>query len=633
MAKKLYSTYILLGINFLVFALLSLQQQSLMFNTNADVLAILDAGGNLNPMTMGGQPWRIITSMFLHYGIIHLVVNMYALYSMGVVLEPAIGTVRFTLVYYFCGITSGFASLALNVYVISAGASGALFGLYGYRLGAELVSSFKNPQQLKIVFFNFVFFVVANAVLTGVFNVDLWGHLGGLIAGFALAIGQFRFRLLLKNYMLALAFVPLCLLYFLLPLDQLRYYNIFQRVLVNERKTNQVYDSPLNDGQLRDSLVNIKSEWDSILYSFTGLKRVLEILRGDTSAMKQYIKLHRKETDYRLALIEKESYVYIDSLEVVNTKFDSIPSFKYHLNYHPVLPVENEEDTASSSSALKSKRLFFDVHWKETNDPSGATFYRVGQTDSAGRWQGAVRDYFRNGVVQMKGTYKDNMKSGIFIYYSDHGTYSSAGRYDKEQSIGKWETYYWNGKLKEEIYYDNRTFVRNVFDSLGRPQVVNGNGKVTDWYSNGQIAQTGSYKDGRKDGDWYGYHPDGTAYFKEAYHDNKLLKGVSFDKDGRRYVYDELSFYAYPVNGMGAFKTYVERNIIRPTLQNGGGSVKVLFNVGFSGDMWDFVIMKGISPECDAEAIRLIKEGPPWRSGLLHGHVPQPSQGYAEIEF
>jgi hypothetical protein len=63
------------------------------------------------------------------------------------------------------------------------------------------------------------------------------------------------------------------------------------------------------------------------------------------------------------------------------------------------------------------------------------------------------------------------------------------------------------------------------------------------------------------------------------------------------------------------------------------GIVKVVFNVGNDGSVWDFVIIEGLSHDYDQEAIRLIKEGPAWRPGVLHGHEQVPSQGYVEVIF
>ena len=158
----------------------------------------------------------------------------------------------------------------------------------------------------------------------------------------------------------------------------------------------------------------------------------------------------------------------------------------------------------------------------------------------------------------MKGTYSADMKNGIFIYYSDHNTYESAGRYEKELPIGKWENSHWNGALQSEVFYGDETFTGTVWDSLGNPQVINGNGKSIQWYASGQVAEEGNYRNGRKEGMWYGFHQDGKPYYKEQYRDNRLVHGVSEGKDGRRYVYDHLSEFPFPRNGMPAFKTYLE---------------------------------------------------------------------------
>ncbi|HTE29760.1 MAG TPA: rhomboid family intramembrane serine protease [Chryseolinea sp.] len=634
MRKSPIATISLLAINVIVFCWLAWNQQSLMLDRSEDVLAILSAGGNLNPLTLGGEPWRIITSMFLHFGILHLLVNMFALYSMGIILEPAIGTPRLLMVYFFCGIAAGIASLIFNVYVISAGASGALFGLYGYRLGAELVHSFGDRKQLTAVVINFVIFVVINGLVTLRLNVDLSGHVGGCLAGLLLALVQFRFHLLVKPQHLAFIFLPVCLGLLLLPRDQVDYYRIFQRVIQTEKHTNQLYREKMADAQLLDSLKYILNEWDSIEGSFASLPGVRSALQSDTATMHQYVKLHRKETFYRVTMIDKDSYVYMDSLELMNLQFDSLSSFVYNLNYNSRIPRTEEVEPSDSTSELTPKRIFYDASWKEIDDPSLALYYRVGTTDSLGRFQGMVRDYYRNGTIQMKGRYLDNMKHGVFLYYSSHGTYSSAGRYEKEESVGKWETYHWNGILEREVYYGDRTFIRNIWDSLGRPQVTNGNGKFTNWYKPGQVSETGNYEDGRKEGDWFGYHDDGTPYYREVYHDNKLLKGVSVDQDGKRFIYDELSLYAYPVKGMTEFNKHVSQNIRRPGAKMmDAGIVKVVFNVGDDGSVWDFVFIQGLTPAHEQEAMRLIKSGPRWRPGLLHGHIYQPSQGYAEIAF
>ena len=73
---------------------------------------------------------------------------------------------------------------------------------------------------------------------------------------------------------------------------------------------------------------------------------------------------------------------------------------------------------------------------------------------------------------------------------------------------------------------------------------------------------------------------------------------------------------------MAAYKKYLEKNLRRPEdEENKTGIVKVIFSVGIDGTIWDFVILQSLDLAHDQEAIRLVKEGPAWRPGLLHGHV------------
>lgn len=632
--KTPFATYGLLTTNVLVFLALAFHLQSLSMDTSRDVIEILHWGSNVNPLTLGGEPWRIFTSMFLHFGFLHLMVNMYALYSMGIGLEARIGSVRFLLVYFVCGVVANLFSLELNLFANSAGASGALFGLYGYSLGALLASNLEDATARKRILSGFVVFVLINGFIAWTVNVDLWGHVGGFVGGLLISLAQFRLRVLISNLQLLIVLFALTAVIFVLPKDQVHFYRLFRSVLEQERITNGYYRGERSDAEILDSLRTAVVAWDSIDRDFDMLGAVRKELRHDSAVLRQYAKLHRRVTRYRVLLLEKQSYIYLDSIEITNAAFDSVPSLQYNLDYYP-RPAYGQKSARDTVAArdLTPRRVFYDAEWREINDPSAAVFYRIGQVDSTGRWQGAVRDYYRNGNVQMKGMYVDNLKDGVFLYYSDHNTYTSAGRYRREESVGKWENFHWNGQLETEVYYNSETFVANVYDSLGRLQVQNGNGKVTSWYENGQVAETGQYYNGMRTGDWLGYHRDGSAYYRELYRNNRLIQGASVDAQGKRYVYDELSLYAYPVNGMDHFEQYVRKNIRTPHPTASGARIRVIFQVGKDGDMWDFVILEGHSKEYEEEAIRLIKEGPPWRPGLLHGHEPQPSQGYAVILF
>ena len=352
MEKTPVSTYVLIGINLVAYGWLALQQHSLMLDSGLDSLAILHAGANFNPFTLGGQPWRIITSMFLHYGIIHLAVNMYALYSLGKLLEPALGTTRFLLVYFFCGIAAGLASLIFNVFVPSAGASGALFGLFGYQLGAEVIGNFHDKQRLKNVFVNFIVFLAINGFIATRVNVDTAGHIGGFVGGALLAVLHFKLRWFIPEKFLAILPLLLAGTLFLLPKDQVGYYRIFQRVVDAEGRTNEFFKITKTSTELADSLSAILPVWDSISLSLKSLKKIPEQVQGDTAILRSYIHLRRQEAFYKVVHIRRESYIYFDSLEIVNKKFEELPSLKYLLNYNVKDIEQASQDTVSSDNPM-----------------------------------------------------------------------------------------------------------------------------------------------------------------------------------------------------------------------------------------------------------------------------------------
>jgi antitoxin component YwqK of YwqJK toxin-antitoxin module len=402
-------------------------------------------------------------------------------------------------------------------------------------------------------------------------------------------------------------------------------------VLNLDDHTSDLYNAVSTDSGLKDSLVATLPRWDSISSSIRKLKKIPTGLEADTAILKDYAMLRRQGTFYRIKLIERESYIYYDSIEILDGKFKSLPQLQYVLNYK-IKEREQPLDTISDVVSTEPAKVYYDANWKETDDILSAKFYRVGNKDSLGRWHGMVGDYYKNGLIQMKGKYLRDMKDGIFIYYSERNTYESAGRYNQERAVGKWESFHWNGALETEVYYGDETFTSTVFDSLGNQQVINGNGKSQSWYASGQLKGEGEYRNGKREGLWYGFHPDGSPYYKEQYRNNRLVHGVSQGKDGRRYVYDHLSEYPFPVDGMPAFKKYIDANKQLP-VGSTHGKVKLVFSVGVDGSTWNHVVIQELTHEHHLEAIRLVKDGPDWRTSLLHGQEKIPSQGYVEIEF
>lgn len=168
-------TYILMVINIGYFFIVELYGSSL------DIPDLIRFGAKYNPLIIDGEWWRIFSSMFLHIGFLHLIMNMLALYYLGTAVERIYGSLRFLFIYIFAGLAAGMASFALTINV-SAGASGAIFGLFGALLffGLHQRKLFLQTMGRGVLFligFNIIFGFIAP-------QIDNSAHLGGLVAGF-----------------------------------------------------------------------------------------------------------------------------------------------------------------------------------------------------------------------------------------------------------------------------------------------------------------------------------------------------------------------------------------------------------------------------------------------------------------
>jgi rhomboid protease GluP len=145
---------------------------------------VLNAGALIPALVAQGEAWRLLFSMFLHSGIVHLGFNMLSLYFLGAFVEQAFGRGRFLALYLLSGISGGLAYLYFGGFNVPAvGASGAIFGLLGGVLGYALrrwTFSWQNPliRQLLIL-------LALNLYLGfSIANVSNTAHLGGLAGGF-----------------------------------------------------------------------------------------------------------------------------------------------------------------------------------------------------------------------------------------------------------------------------------------------------------------------------------------------------------------------------------------------------------------------------------------------------------------
>jgi membrane associated rhomboid family serine protease len=146
---------------------------------------IVDLGALVPALVADGQYWRLFTAMFLHANVLHLAFNMYALYLFGNLIEDALGTVRFVLIYVLCGLLASITSFAFSSpFQVGVGASGAIFGLlgawvaYNYRRRGSALAAANLQTALMIVGINvFLGFSIP--------GIDNFAHFGGLASGAA----------------------------------------------------------------------------------------------------------------------------------------------------------------------------------------------------------------------------------------------------------------------------------------------------------------------------------------------------------------------------------------------------------------------------------------------------------------
>lgn len=181
--SNLYLTYAIIGINVLVFILMAVNGAGI-FEPNGFVH--IRWGSNYTPLTLSGDWWRLVTNIFIHFGIIHLIMNMYCFYTIGIYLEPMLGKARYISGYLCTGILASLVSLWWHKEgVNSAGASGAIFGMYGIFLA--LLTSNLIPESIRKALLQSIgIFVVYNLVYGMKSGVDNAAHVGGLISGFAI---------------------------------------------------------------------------------------------------------------------------------------------------------------------------------------------------------------------------------------------------------------------------------------------------------------------------------------------------------------------------------------------------------------------------------------------------------------
>ena len=180
---------IIIAVNVIVFIAIEV------IGSTYDTGLMLACGASYWPLILyKHQYYRLLTSAFLHFGLEHLFSNMLVLGFIGDNLERALGSIKYLIFYLLCAVGSGAASfgvaLLLDENIVSAGASGAIFGVAGGILYVLIANHGRLEDLTSLQIFMFIIFTLYNGMRST--NVDNVAHLSGVIIGFVLAMIMYR---------------------------------------------------------------------------------------------------------------------------------------------------------------------------------------------------------------------------------------------------------------------------------------------------------------------------------------------------------------------------------------------------------------------------------------------------------
>ena len=181
---EISATHVIVGINIAVFLGMALSGASLLNPTREQLLRW---GANWGPLSLGTQPWRMLTSNYVHIGIVHILFNMWCLWNLGRLAERVLGRLNYVVLYTFCGLAGSLASLWWHPLTVGAGASGAIFGLAGAAIAVFYLGHLPIAKEaISGTMRSLLTFVGYNLFFGLTPGIDNSAHIGGLVAGLAM---------------------------------------------------------------------------------------------------------------------------------------------------------------------------------------------------------------------------------------------------------------------------------------------------------------------------------------------------------------------------------------------------------------------------------------------------------------
>ncbi len=220
--------------------------------------------------------------------------------------------------------------------------------------------------------------------------------------------------------------------------------------------------------------------------------------------------------------------------------------------------------------------------------------------------EGKINTYYSNGMVKDEMNYLAGYLNGIKSHYFPNGKLNYQVKINESINAGK--------KERTEKYL-------TCLDTDGKEILKNGNGYFKAYDRHLAIVQEGKVNNMLAIGDWKGYE-NGKLSFNEFYDNGKLVKGESFDGNGKLYSYNERNSRPMPKGGLANFYSYISDAMQETILQNNKKfkkDVLVRFTVEQSGNIKDIEVVKAGDTEMDKLIVDVVKSSPKWKPGLEYG--------------
>lgn len=336
-SKRYFYTPILLYLNISIFLIMILSGVHA-FQPEAE--SLFEWGGNLRAATLNGQYWRLLSSMFLHAGLFHLLFNMYVLLYVGHLLEMEFGKNRFFLVYIVTGILASITSIIIKDNVVSVGASGAIFGLFGLLIALLVSNNYNIPKEARENLIISVSLFIGHSIIYGLRaeGIDNAAHVGGLLSGFIVGLIYYpTFKT--PRYSRVISFGIVVFTFFLIlstPRIISNPHGEFHKVMTefvnNENKAlwmyrENIHESPEKTQHYLEKLNREGIEiWENNLELLNSLTGMPPHLNERIETLKQYSNLRRESCELMQILITENNSSAEERLFEVHNKIEIIIS-------------------------------------------------------------------------------------------------------------------------------------------------------------------------------------------------------------------------------------------------------------------------------------------------------------------